>query len=480
MHRCVPFLIFAATVCTGCDRGGDKREAPAAQIPVQAPNAVANSPVKETAKTPPPVPVLYAPRELAKVLDLTALPSRDGTTFSKKFPVHISGTAPGTIPEVAEFYREAMLVLGWKTEPIPGVVATDEHASLKFVKDGHIALLFMGKGFREKNDPPKTSFNLVFHGNFDARTLPSRENPMIADSTPTMALYRTQNPIADEAEWAAKALVDAGWQEFFAFGSLSRQPDPKRELRAFRKRGYALNLYVSKYGPRNDTNVNYTVRTIPYEIPAPANAAQIEFDDEQIKLRCEIPGDLTSAGEFYLKAMPAAGFEPLPGEKQHPTYWNLRFAGEKGDVILVALANATGETTKVDLLRIPAAVVAALKKGAEQPPEKKPAVAEKELFAADIPLPKNAKNVKRVPEQSEITFSIAGEIAPVVAEVREQLTAAGWQEEKNLTVESKNAAFLNFRQPPASLRINFLNIGLGDGTQATIRTIGVSWRPKSQ
>lgn len=342
---CLSFFLFSLF---GCGRTSTDSDDPTAKpsTPPATPTVPAGS-----AKTPAPKPTVFGTPELAKVLDLAALPHKEETEFTQKSPAHVTGTALGTIPEVLEDYRTKMAALGWQTVPIPGAKITDEYGSLQFVKDGHIAFLHTGKGFRKANDPPKTSFTLAFHGNFDVRTLPHRDGKFEDHSTPTSAVYSTKNAIADEGAWAAKALQAAGWQEYCAFGMKDKAPDPSA-VRTFRKDGYGLQLYVSKYTPDGDTKVLYRTQVLAYDIPAPPNAVKVEFEDNQLKLSCETPDDLKTTGAFYQKAMPRAGYTLLPSEEPKAKFWNLDFATDDGKVLMVQMRTIKGDATKVDVVAI--------------------------------------------------------------------------------------------------------------------------------
>jgi len=163
-----------------------------------------------------------------------------------------------------------------------------------------------------------------------------------------------------------------------------------------------------------------------------------------------------------------------------PPDWNLDFGTENGEVVvLVQLASPKGETTKVNIMAVKASVLKELRNRNEKSAlEKAPPVpppAPKELLAADVPLPKDAKNVKRERASEEITFRVATDVAGLTAQLRSQLTAAGWREEKTFAAVSKVGGLLVFKQEQATLRIVLVNTGLGDGTQATISTTGLRW-----
>src|SRR5262249_22234157 len=123
-------------------------------------------------------------------------------------------------------------------------------------------------------------------------------------------------------------LSDLGWQRFVSRlrDGDDDDKDKKNRTLAFRKQGYILIVYVGESPVKEfRTHVQFMVTALAHELPAPPNATKVEFDDANWKMRCEVPGDLKEAAEFYQKAMPAAGYKALSSEEPRPAYWNLRF-----------------------------------------------------------------------------------------------------------------------------------------------------------
>jgi hypothetical protein len=180
--------------------------------------------------------------------------------------------------------------------------------------------------------------------------------------------YLTELTVAETLSWAAKALKDEGWQKFTTFQSPMKETDTNR-TRRFRKQGYALLVFTGVHPLDKKTFFQYMVSTLSHELPTPAEAAKVQFNDSRWQLECETPGDLKAAADFYQKAMPALGYQSLPGEDAQPTYWNLRFGTDAGDVIMVQVQRKDKQTTRISIEGVSAAMLAAIKKLDE---EKKP------------------------------------------------------------------------------------------------------------
>lgn len=495
-----------AIAVTGCGSGAvaPKTDDPSPPVTAQL----------STKPTPPlPPATVYPARELAKIFDAAALPTIEGTTFNERSAACLRGSAPGTVADVAAFYLKEVSDLGWKKQDSLDSRPIADHFGAAFFKDGHQLNLMLSKE-PSKDGAAKTRINLHFHGNLDTRALPKPKNAPHAIATQPMSSYFSERQPSDEAAWISKALIDAGWQEFALFNSARLATNLSL---SFRKRGYVLDVFITAVPHReNFANVTYSVRTLAHELPAPPHASNIEFDDRTWKLRCDVADSLPAVAEFYKSAFPETGFAEVTARTEPST---LVFANRADDVVVVELRKKDERTTQVNIAGVaepppppkkpPEAIAVAPKKPVEpivppktavaktpvveklpvvdppplvrppvQPPTTKPSVPGKELFAAQVPLPKDAKTVDRDAAREEITFRMTGKIPGVAATLREQLTAAGWQEQKSVSVVDSSAGYLDFRQADASLRIILVNTGLGGGTQISISTKGLTW-PKA-
>ena len=320
--------------------------------------------------------------------------------------------------------------------------------------------------------------------------MPRREDPANFGRQ-TTSHYYSANSVAEEADWLEKSLAADGWQKFERFAS-SASAIGNFRMWDLRKHGYALDVYISSAPAQgNKTSVQYSVTALGHELPSPPEATNVKFEDDAWKMRCEAPGDVKTVGEFYQKAMPAAGYKPLPSEEPRDSYWNLRFGTETDDIVLVQVSSKDGKTVKVNMAGLSPELLAEMKRQDEikaanlakmptpketQAPAPKLAPPEPELFVKDVPLPKGAKTVKYLEKKKEITFEVAGAMESVAVQLREQLSAVGWKEDKTFAIVNKLFQSLIFKRGSASLDISLRNASRGAATQATITARGLNWR----
>jgi hypothetical protein len=94
----------------------------------------------------------------------------------------------------------------------------------------------------------------------------------------------------------------------------------------------------------------------------PTTDKQVDVPKEEKTPPRPVKPVASKAADFYQKAMPATGYQPLPGEDPRHTSWSLRFGTDAGDVIMVQVSSKDGQTTQVHIHGISAAVLAAVKK----------------------------------------------------------------------------------------------------------------------
>jgi hypothetical protein len=368
----IPLLLTA--IATGCGGGEAKslsatpeqRSQSRADQQTRADKQTDAAPAKSAAPTKPPAPpVIYSSRELAKVLDLSALPALAGTDFEHQSAAKATAQVSGTVPEVSAFYQKNLADLGWEVVPDPNRKNTAEYAFLRFEKNGHRASFEISEYSAPKGKGPRTLAIMEFQGNLDTRTLPSPPGKQVLLASQTVTAHLTELTLAEATAWAPKALAAEGWQAFTGFDNPKQQTGAFRTLH-FRKQGYALMVFIGIHPLHKKTHFQYMVSALGHELPTPPGAAKVQFNYVRWKLSCEVPGDWKAAAAFYQKAMPETGYQPLPSEDPRPTYWNLRFGTEAGDVIMVQVSSKDGQITRVDIDGISAAVLAAIKKRDEE------------------------------------------------------------------------------------------------------------------
>ena len=94
-------------------------------------------------------------------------------------------------------------------------------------------------------------------------------------------------------------------------------------------------MSVSKSPANGKTAVQYNVKTLAHDFPAPADAKQVEIQDERWILVCEVPRVVAATAEFYRNAMAEVGFASPPRETTSNQAVTLSFEADNHDLVLV-------------------------------------------------------------------------------------------------------------------------------------------------
>jgi hypothetical protein len=308
-------------------------------------------------------PVVYPALKLAEVVDFTKL-KRLPDTKGHGGAAFMNLSAPGKVRDVAAFYADQLTKLGWKPAASSGVDDSDEFVSATFERNGHLISL----SFFKTGDPSATNVSLISHGNLDSRTLPRSPGSRPLTEAQAYTWYVTPNKVPDETKWVQAALEADGWQAIQRMHSGKGEDRDDQRFLELRKQGYDLNIMIGVApGQDNQTVVQYAVTALSHELPTPPGATNVEFADDTWELKCTAPGDVKQVGEFYRKAMPAAGYTSLSSEDPHDTYWNLRFGTPDEDIVLVQGASKDGQT-HISIHGISAVALKEMKKREQQTP----------------------------------------------------------------------------------------------------------------
>jgi hypothetical protein len=370
--RFLSLLSLLIVASAGCVDSDVKKAATAApESPGKATeNAVPARKVEAAVANParveqvPQRPTIFHALELAKIMDCTKLPVPKDGIADQRNPASLDAKVPGKVPDAAQFYLSKLVELGWAADTGPGGKAiTDTYASVMMDKDGHRASLFVSPAGGGKAE---CAVHLKFFGNFDTRTLPHGPDDSLLYGSQIQTMYTSTTKVPAKADWVKKELLKQGWQIYVE----SRRADsPSDELRLFdlRKEGYALGVFISSAKAEGKpTTVQYGVAALGHELPAPADATDIEFDDSAWTMRCDSPSNMEATADYYRKAMPAAGYKPLSGEKPQDKYINLRFGTDAGDIVLVNVTAKAPHHSAVSAFGVPAKVIEKMQKEDEK------------------------------------------------------------------------------------------------------------------
>ena len=146
------------------------------------------------------------------------------------------------------------------------------------------------------------------NGIVDVRALPRLEGA-VEDSARTQSYsmsYGVPTVVAVTSAATKKLLAAEGWVPFL------RPLDEKSSLLTFKKAQQGLNVHFTQGLGRPDQSVvYYTAERITSNVPFPADATDIVFDQHRPYLGCIAPLAFDATLDFFRKEMAAIGWKPL-------------------------------------------------------------------------------------------------------------------------------------------------------------------------
>lgn len=283
----------------------------------------------------------------AKVLDLRTFSLPEGAEILGEQSVGTLSYGTSADPKAAyEFQKKQLAKLGWKE--LPGAMTDATYASGMFSKEGYTLSISTSSS----GQPEKERSTFVFLINFG--NVPLKSLPVVKGATSTFineatAVYSVDMKVQDAADKTLKLLLDSGWQPY-------GYNDVSPELKQFQVKKNAIQIGVMvNVAPAqgNKTAVMYSSSLLAADIPAPANAEQLNFTGDQKTLRFESPEDFAAVVGFYEKTLPAQGWKPsgdkmAQGEDDFGRPVGSRvFTNAAGDVIDVSLEKSEDKTSAV-------------------------------------------------------------------------------------------------------------------------------------
>ena len=270
--------------CQGCGTAATG-DAPAAATAVASTSTPPNA-------TPPTV------SEAAKVLDLRQLPLIPGSEEpGARTVARLTYHAKASPREAYAFHQEELLKQHWTLAP--GEYVSDDSASGTFTREGYT--LSMSTSLGGRVDDVKTTVVVANHGNLTLSTLPQPANSTLLYDFPVTLAYSTPTPVEQTAAEIDKALLAAGWEPYGAAG----------DSRFYRQKAIRLTATTSA-APAQDgkTIVNYSTELISAELPAPADAKDLQYSEPPVQLSVDFLGDLAAADMWYRERLGKMGWKP--------------------------------------------------------------------------------------------------------------------------------------------------------------------------
>jgi hypothetical protein len=393
--------------------------------------------------------------QAATVLDLSAFPLIDGS--KPPWPHGVASLfyeAPGDVKTAFEFCRSKLADLGWKELPNSSVTA--QAASATFSREGFVVSVSVFP--REAN---AMSIQIQNHGNIRPARLPLPPNAKPVYVGDLSAMYVTDAPVMETAEACYKLLLADGWTPYGGAGNSAY----------YKRNAIWVEATVSSAPAQGGkTMIAYTTRLISADLPAPPDASDLRYTEQNKELTFEIPADKNAVVDFYKNALAEAGWRPtLDHLIQVDEKEEMIFRNQAKDMLTLAIPPASGGTLSVSLQHQSAAEIAELERQIkEHAPEIRAKIKAKQdaeqqenqpkalpKFAVTLPGEINGLEMKK----GEIKFKVGNGKAKAVVEAwRKEFRDAGWKEDA-VSLEAMAGA-ASFSKDGQSLTINYTDTGV--------------------
>ncbi len=296
-------------------------------------------------------------------------------------------------------------------------------------------------------------------GMVDVRTLPRLEGA-VEDTARTEAhslRYGIPTPVAITSAATRKLLAANGWMPYL------RPMDEASGSLLFKNGPQGLDVsFTQGLGRPDQSVVYYTATRLGANVPFPADATDILFDDRRPYLNCFTAAPVEAALDFFRKALAASGWLPLSaadaaadwpnagfddkitnGARVYFSYAN-RDGGTRQPPIMLSLRHRDDGRTSVEIRVAPFALPQNLALARE---------------SAGLPVPDHTPSSGSSGDSDSVRRTAQGmsvaDIPAVLAFYRRELAARGWKEEANGAVVTPDEVTLGFSSPDqtATLRL---------------------------
>jgi hypothetical protein len=312
-------------------------------------------------------------------------------------------------------------------------------------------------------------------GELDMRTLPRFADAEVIYEDKATTIYVTPAEVAAVADFSRRELGALGWLEYTQ-PNTTKADDPNMEQMTFKKDGQGLSVFINVAPAQgNKTSVQYAPIPLQADLPALADARNIEFSDSQLYLGYTTLSDFDAVIAFYREQLAAPEWQEVAGRSViEAEKTQLLFAG-KEMALWLELTPAGDGLTKVVLQPLDSEEIAALANPGTPTPEATEETEPAETGGSgleQLPLPSDAQEVVYDTDFQEITFNSPSNINKLVEFYRQALPAQGWIEDDTIALVSPSLAALEFTQGDASLSLTIMNLGAGQDTDVTLSVSG--------
>jgi hypothetical protein len=362
----------------------------------------------------------------------------------------LSYRAKSNVKGAYAFHKKQLQERGWKEQPQASV--SDEFASGTFGRDGFVVSVTVMPATPSEPSTDaavQADVRIQHHGNVDISKLPNTPDAKAVYVGPLTAIYTTALPPDKAEELIRTSLSKAGWVPY------GGSPG----IQSYRKAAVVVTaMTMAAPAQANSTSINYSVRMVPLELPAPPNANQLQFSDDMIQLAFDSEWDAEKIGDFYREQLAEASWKATTERMiEDRPMKSLILRNEAGDLLdlqvrdlggssRVLLQHQSAEQVEEETARAKAAAEAAM--------EKKNAP--KDLPKVRLALPDGAKAKKQSASSAEWTVA-TGSAKKIAESLRASLAKDGWKE----TTASLDAmvGVLILENKDATLTIDYTDTG---------------------
>lgn len=295
--------------------------------------------------------------EAARLLDLAAFPLMDGTEEpTARCLATLTYDAKASVADAHGYHRKALADRGW-TE-LPDAQATDQYASATYRNGGHRLSLMITPAAMAG----QVRITLIQHGNVDTAKLPVPPGSAEFYKTPVSTAYLAEGAVDAVREAVGALLGGLGWETYGTAGDVSY----------YKKNAVRLSARVAAAPAQGGkTLIDYSSALMSADIPAPANAARVQFSDTPTQLSVDLPGSLDDAAAYYREALGQRGWEPTteaPILERFERFWIFRNPAK--DLIEIRMREVDG-MARLLIRQRTAAEVAEMERRLEESKSKK-------------------------------------------------------------------------------------------------------------
>ena len=398
--------------------------------------------------------------------------------------------------------QQQFLKLGWKE--LPGTMAEPAYGVGLFQKSNFVVSVTTSDAGMP-DQPGMSRVSIINFGNIRPGKLPVVPGAKSLFANDANALYVTDLKLTAAIETMRKLLLAAGWEPYGSTGS-----GQDNMLLTFKRNAIQVTAFIGVAPAQGGkTSIQLGTMQLSADIPAPADAVQLQYVDEQKTLRFESPGEFTDVAKFYQQTLARQGWKSTTEELvtqtddfKRPTGM-LVFRNAARDLMSLDLHQREGRT-QVLLTHQTADEFAAAEKRAKAAAQLLVAEREKEAAnAAKKPMPtdaadaiealankaladalggKAAKTGKTTkgnkdsvliaipekagkvsqPSDNVLQIKVAAGTGKAAAErIRDQLVAAGWKIDGDDDLD-KDSGNLTFKKGAQQISLNYVDTGILD------------------